>query len=362
MMRSFRPKSRPTSAPLALGISVRRLLLSHHLDKDDGDDDTMAAVQSPYSVVVELVPDELDGSLGVRPPIAIGEGSERAFYEENRHATLECRVVHLQRGTFNNEPAVLVAFEFNFIASAVSSSRRIVSADIDVSFDCDPSASAASPAASPGTAVRVVKYSPALAEGPPTEATTARDWAVKPNIGVNTSPVPVQAGLEIGFSGRTTFVDQQKMSIQGFASSSDTRRELHRARWQAKENKVTKTGIPTLFRVASVVQIQAGTPLRCSLRLEVYSGRRRLLGMPWNSQQPLTMEPEFALGTPLESLGFEHMQDQDWEALLHISYPISVSQLYPRPVMRIWPGVSVADTCDCLTGAAVDQGIPPPEA
>jgi hypothetical protein len=281
----------------------------------------MSIVQNPYSVVVELVPDELDGSLGAGPPITIGETSDRALYLEHRKVTLECRVVHLQRGTFNQQPAVLVAFELNFIASALSSSRRIVSADIDVSFDSDsPTATAIR-----GTAARVVKYAPALVEGPSTEVTMAKEWSVKPNLGLSNTPVPVQGNLEVGFSGRTTFVEQQKMRIHGAASSSDTRSELHRARWQAKENKATRLGIPSIFRAASVVQIPADTSLRCSLRLEVYSGRRRLIGVPWSVQQPVIMEPGAVVGEPLDKLAFETMKDEDWETLLQISYPVSVS-------------------------------------
>ncbi|KAK4031674.1 hypothetical protein C8A01DRAFT_51326 [Parachaetomium inaequale] len=286
----------------------------------------MTATQDPYSAVVELVPDTLDGSLGpsIRTPTNIAEGSERALFTEHRNVTLECRVVHLQHATLHGGPAALLCFEFHFIASALSSSRRIVSADIDSSFDSDAA----------DARVHVVNYAPALVEGPPTEVTTEREKSLKPSVGLTAAPVPVQGGLEMGLSERVTFVGRQALRLQGFASSSDTRSELHRARWQVKENRATKLGIPPIFRVAVLVRTGEQAPLLCSLRLEVFSGRRRLLGMPWSSERPLVMEPGASVGRALDVEGFEAMQDRDWEQLLQVAYPVAVSQ-YQQPVFRI---------------------------
>jgi hypothetical protein len=275
----------------------------------------MNETQHPYSVVVELVPDTLDGNLGTPPPINIAEGSERALYKEHRNVTLECRVVHLQQATLHGEPAVLICFEFNFIAAGLASSRRIVSADIDISFDCDAPAQA-----------HVVNYAPALVEGPPTEVMRQRERSFTPNVGVNTPPVPVQMGFEVGFSKRSTFLERQALRLQGSASSSDTRSELHRARWQVKENRATKAGIPPIFRVAALVRTKEWATLRCSLRLEVLSGKRRLLGVPWSSESPLVVEPAASVGRALQVEGFEGSRDSDWEELLRIPYPLKVSR------------------------------------
>ncbi|KAG7291266.1 hypothetical protein NEMBOFW57_001278 [Staphylotrichum longicolle] len=291
---------------------------------------TTRTAQDPYSIVVELVPDKLDGSLGPSTratPAKIAEGSEKALYKENRNHTLECRVVHLQHGTLHNEPAVLVAFEFQFTTPVLSSSRRIVSADIDISFDCDT----ITPDATTFRA-KVVNYAPAFVEGPPTDVTKETELLFKPNLA---SPGPVQAGLEFGFSERTTFVEKQALQVQGSASSSDTRNEVHRARWQVKENRATKKGIPHVFRTAALVRTRERVPLLCSLRLEVFSGRRRLLGVPWSADQPLVMEPDAAVGSALGSPRFEELQERDWEELLQISYPTATLQITrdPRSVL-----------------------------
>jgi hypothetical protein len=284
----------------------------------------MSASKDPYSVVVELVPDRLDGSLGSPPPINIAEGSERALYQEHRNVTLECRVAHLQQATLHGEPAVLLCFEFNFIVSGLSSSRRIVSADIDISFDCDAPAQA-----------HVVKYAPALVEGPPTETMRERARTFKPNAGLSTLPVGVQVGLEVGFSERLTYLDRQALRVQGSASSSDTRSELHRARWQVKENRTAKDGIPPILRVAALVRTKERAALLCSLRLGVLSGRRRLLGVPWSSESPLVVEPTASVGRALHVEGLEGMQDPDWEELLRISYPVAVSQCLSRQLVVV---------------------------
>ncbi|RYP02970.1 hypothetical protein DL765_010640 [Monosporascus sp. GIB2] len=282
----------------------------------------MEAVPDPFSKVVELVPDELDCNLSTKPPHKIIEGSDRALFGEHGRATLESRVVHLQRGVFDGRTAVLLAFEFQFIGSVLSSSKRIVSADVDMSFDVEAITSS-SPA---HPSVQVQNYSPALVEGIPTERTRERDRVIRPNLGINSPPVIIQGGLEVTVGERVTFQDVQRLRLEGSASGSDTRSEIHRARWQVKENKATRAGIPSPIRVAALIKMKENVPLLCTLRLEALCGRRRLLGLPWTLEAPLVMEADATVGKVVDVVAFEHMTEQDWESLLHISYPVSVSQ------------------------------------
>lgn len=78
----------------------------------------------------------------------------------------------------------------------------------------------------------------------------------------------------------------------------------------------------------------------------MFSGRRRLLGVPWSSERPLVMEPDASVGHALDIRGLEEMQDRHWEDLLQIAYPVAVSQ-NPQPKSLLLCVILTPCRCSC---------------
>jgi len=276
--------------------------------------------------IIELQPDQLSGSLGLldKPqpakPISVTETSDRALYDERKNRTTECRVNLIQHGTFRDKSAVLVVFRFTFWFDS-RSSQRIVRAGIHLSFD---SFSGNSEVETKAKEPVVVEYCPALLQGPVTKLTRSRKKYVEAPLLVNIPSTPLQAGVNLGVADKEEYIEDCKTSIKGLAFGSTNR--IHRLKWAVEENRALREGIPASFMLAAVVQ-NNGLPIQAMLKLEAYSGRRKLLGTPWTAEQPLLIDSNVMFGKLLNNDGFEKLDEDDWRQLIHAELPNSVGRL-----------------------------------
>ena len=300
----------------------------------DSEKDAQTAVPDSFSSTVKLQVDGKSGHLGA--PKEITSTTPRAALRDFADLGIRGTITHLEHGTYDSQPAALIALKSLFLFDSTSGTGRFTKAEIRVAFDAlkDPTKTKEQKKAS-SPSPKVMRFCPVLIQGRSTRVAISNSVEAKIDASLTPAVASIAGvGLSGGYSVTHHFDRDYEMMIKGIPWSiadHDSDNEVDNAViWKITENAAIGKGIPDEFNFAILVQHNGG-PFQATVEIKVWTKAGvRLFGWPWPKPDPLNFRPSASLGRQLGLRTFDELEDDHWERLAPYEGSLHVSLLHNR--------------------------------
>ena len=276
-----------------------------------------------YTSTVELQVDDATETLGDRLPKTITDTERRALLQQTRSTRVSADVVALAHGTFEGQPASLVGLRFQFSYPLQSSSSRLTSAELNISFQ--PEKDGDDGGGSEFPSVRL--FAPISISADSTTASIEKDTRYSVTTTFGASPVPVSLDVTAERGAKVAYVQEFRCNVVGEPWTSDEAYsegcEVDNAvTWYLTEHKLRKEGIPRELRTVVVVG-RRQSAIRAKVKAKVKTNwGLSLFGSLFSHARPLVIGDSVVFGVQPPLLDFGKLSKEQLGAFVGLDRPL----------------------------------------
>jgi len=192
---------------------------------------------------------------------------EKITADDLRSTGFKARLTHVQYGTYNSQPAVLLRFKFEF-RYRNESVRRFKRATIKLTLEETKDESLKDPEPRKyENDPHIVIIGPVQVCGEVKTEDSKRTWNV--SVPIQYENFGVTAGPEFGFGEERNWNQDHRMWINGYRTSDDDHYKDNEVTWDTQENKQQGSGILHYWSAALVALLPSNPPNPVKLKAVV---------------------------------------------------------------------------------------------
>ena len=276
-----------------------------------------------YTSTVELQVDDATKTLGDRLPKTITDTERRALLQQTRSTRVSADVVTLAHGTFEGQPASLVGLRFQFSYPPQSSSSRLSSAELNISFQPEKDGDDGGDSEFPS----VQLFAPTSISADSTTASIEKDTRYSVTTSFGASPAPVGLDITAERGAKVAYVQEFRCNVVGEPWTSDEAYsegcEVDNAvTWYLTEHKLRKEGIPRELRTVVVVG-RRQSAIRAKVKAKVKTNwGLSLFGSLFSQARPLVLGDSVVFGRQPPLLDFGKLSKEQLDAFVGLDRPL----------------------------------------